>query len=690
MNTSKTFFPYLALAGLLFLLYSNAFTTPWIFDDSPNILNNQPLHIDNLMPETLWQTFFAYPLKEGKIYRPISCITLALNWYIGQDNTIGYHIVNFLIHYTTAVFLFLTILQLFKTPALHLKYKEESRYFIALLTAVLWAINPIQSQAVTYIIQRMASLATLFFIIAIYHYLRGRLCGISKTAYFSFSLCAISYFLALGSKENTVLLPITLLLVEYTFFFRHEEKTTTKFLKILSGISLVICCVGIIYLFRTGIITNFFHTAGSRPFTYYERLITESRILFLYLSLIFYPIPSRLSIDHDIVISTSLLSPWTTLISILAILVLIILAFQQIRKRPLISFAIFFFFLNHLVESSVIQLELIFEHRNYLPSLFLFLPLTAGLYSLLTYYAKLNRFIYYSIIVFTTLLIMFIGMGTYIRNMAYASSEKLWADTLLKAPLSARPFSNLGILAGWEKTHSPQAMQTGLALHYMALTRTQHMTSFKPVILDNMGGIYFNYGFYDQAIDYFKQSLALNPVYVNGRFHLAEAYFKKGEFSPALDQINMVIESTSPQSRFYNIQGLALLWTGKPELALQAYQKAMHLLIDKKTAYYSIGTALSLSGYYKQARWFLEQAESNEKDNIRIAFTILENSIRSQNKVFIKKDAQYIFEKFNIATIAEALKILPTEYSSIPVDIQLIRPIITETSKTLSLSLFAE
>lgn len=686
MKTKHPLFPYIALGLLLFLLYSNTFSSPFIFDDSPNIVNNAPLRIDNLMPDTLWHTFFAYPMQEGKLYRPVSCLSLALNWYIGQDNTIGYHIVNLLIHYCTAVILFLTILELFESPALASKYNGESKYFIALLTALLWAINPVQTEAVTYIVQRMASLTTLFYILAVYWYLKGRLASAFSPRPFLY--CLLSSFFALGSKENSVFLPAGLLLIEYTFFFPVTRQTKTVFLKILSALTLIIFILGIVYFFNSGIAANFFNLAGSRPYTYSQRLLTESRVVFFYLSLLFYPIPARLSIDHDIVLSTSLFSPWTTSVSIAAILLLVILSFQQIRKHPLISFAILFFLLNQIVESTVLPLELIFEHRNYLPSLFLFLPVAAGLSSLLNRYGKLNRIVYWCIAIFTTLLIVSIGTGTYIRNMAYASSETIWADSMLKAPLSSRPYSILGIMAGWQKDHSPQAMEKGLAFHYLALNRYLHARSFKPAILDNMGGIYFNYGYYDKAIEYFKKSLAVNPHFVNGLFHLSQAYFKKGQFSMALNQINKLIESTSPQSRFYNVQGLALLWEGKPVSALRAYQNAMYLLKDKKTAYYGLGTALSRSGYYHQARWFLLQARNQEKQSLRIALTLLENSIRAQNPALVKKDALYIFEKFDIKTISEVLKILPTEYSSAPVDVKLIKPIIVETAKGLSESLF--
>jgi uncharacterized membrane protein len=115
-------------------------------------------------------------------------------------------------------------------------------------------------------------------------------------------------------------------------------------------------------------------------------MLTEPRIVLFYLSQIFYPVPGRLSIVHDVQLSRSLLEPWTTLPAILVVLGLIGFGIWQLRKRPMLSFAVLFFFLNHTVESSIIGLELIYEHRNYLPSLFLFAPVAMGLQYLVDHF----------------------------------------------------------------------------------------------------------------------------------------------------------------------------------------------------------------------------------------------------------------------------------------------------------------
>jgi len=308
---------------LVFLIYSNTFQASWHLDDYHNILENPRLKIENLQPQSIVQTFYASfdrgLYSKNKIYRPVVCLSFALNWYFGQDNPFGYHLVNIGVHFITAFLLFLTILALFESPNLRRRYRG-SEYFIALLAAALWAINPIQTQAVTYIVQRMASMAAMFYIAGIFFYVKARLDD-SRAARILFYLgCCLAFILALGSKENAVLLPISLILVEF-IFFRDLSRPLTRwvFFAIIAGGVIFIGVVGAL-LFINGNplgVLNYSH----RPFTLPERLLTEPRIVFFYLSQIFYPVATRLSIEHDISVSTSIIDPWSTAFCIIAVLI---------------------------------------------------------------------------------------------------------------------------------------------------------------------------------------------------------------------------------------------------------------------------------------------------------------------------------------------------------------------------------
>ena len=183
-----------------------------------------------------------------------------------------------------------------------------------------------------------------------------------------------------------------------------------------------------------------------RPFTLKERLLTQPRIIIFYISQIFYPIVDRLSIAHDPIVSTSFFNPWSTFASILTLLAMIILACLCINRQRILTFAILFFLLNHVIESSFLPLEMVFEHRNYLPSMFVFLPIASVLCYGLHYYQQKNLIqIQFFIKGFILLLIFLFGSGTYLRNTVWDNEITLWRDAMKKAPDFSRPYHNLGL-----------------------------------------------------------------------------------------------------------------------------------------------------------------------------------------------------------------------------------------------------
>ncbi len=189
---------------------------PFHFDDFHNITQNTKLHIENLYPGTVSDALFD-DLGKSFFYRPVSNLTIALNWYFGKTGVTGYHIVNLGIHILTAFFLYLAIVHLFRSPNLAGRFRGNG-YFIAVLAAALWAVNPIQTQAVTYIVQRMASMAAMFYIIGVFCYLRARLeDSWIRCVLWSLGI-VVSFLLAVGSKENAMMLPVSLLLIEMIFF----------------------------------------------------------------------------------------------------------------------------------------------------------------------------------------------------------------------------------------------------------------------------------------------------------------------------------------------------------------------------------------------------------------------------------------------------------------------------------------
>ncbi|MBN1102786.1 MAG: tetratricopeptide repeat protein [Deltaproteobacteria bacterium] len=518
----RTLSAFLFLLALITLVYGNTFSASWHFDDHPNIRLNPRVHIRDLSPDTLMKVFSEGFGGEESLYRPVSCLSFSLNWICSGDRPAAYHMTNTLVHFLTGFILFLTLQALLRSPRLNRRF-EGKESIIALLAATLWALHPIQTEAVTYIVQRMASLAALFYVLGIYLYVRSRISSSRVLSAVGFSTVLLLFALAIGSKENAATLPAALVLIEACFFQDLEHpKTRRVLIGIAAGIVVLSMITGA-FLFRQSHLFAFLDDYSRRPFTLSERLMTEPRVVLFYLSQILLPLPSRLSVQHDITLSTSLLEPWSTAPAMAAVLLLLGLGFSQIEKRPVLSFSVLFYFLNHLMESTVAPLELVFEHRNYLPSLFLFLPLSAWVQERMARLSGRGRLLWIpvSLIVLT---ITALAAATFERNEAWQDEKSLWKDALLKAPGSSRPYHNLAV-----QYHLEGSYEEALTLYREAARKKNlHSIYGKSATYLYMSYIYAERGEIGKAATMAQEALRIDPDSWRARLELSLLLTRSG------------------------------------------------------------------------------------------------------------------------------------------------------------------
>src|SRR4030043_2009027 len=351
------------IAGVALMAYSNTFYVPFNFDDIPNIINNPNIQIKVFTWERLWQ-LIQNTYKETM--RVFSYFTLALNYYFGELNVFGYHLVNFFIHIASGIFLYWFLILTFNLSSLKEKYGMIS-YKVSLFASLIFVCHPIQTQSVTYIVQRMASLAGMFYILSFVLYVKGRL-SFGRRRYFYFGGTALSYLLGVFSKENVAILPFFIGLYEFYFFQKFDLGPRGKnILFTLIGALLVLGAFGFI-VWGQRYINVIIEGYQYRTFTMSERVLTQFRIVLYYVTLLIYPHPSRLNLDYDFPISKTILDPPTTLLSILLVAGLIGYSIWTAKRRPMISFCILWYFGNLVIESSIFPLEMVYEHRLYLPA----------------------------------------------------------------------------------------------------------------------------------------------------------------------------------------------------------------------------------------------------------------------------------------------------------------------------------
>lgn len=662
---------------ILFFAYSNSFQSSWQLDDKPQILKNESLHIESLSTEQLYQATHGR-IGSKTLYRPVATLSFALNWYFGKDQVLGYHIVNFLIHFSVAWLLFLTIKLLFTTPRYQGRYSAGEIYFIAVFSALFWALNPIQIQAVTYIVQRMASLAALFSLFSLFLYLKARLSSQALYRAFFFLCSAISYLLAIFSKENAAAIILALPVFEILFFHHTISKELVKKIGLSFVLAIFITILGAFSL-RPELFDFIFYYYHNRPFTLSERFLSEQRILIFYLSQLFYPAPYRFSVDYNFVVSTSIINPLTTLLSICANLFLIILACKAWRKFSLLSLAILFFYINHLVESTIIPLELIFDHRNYLPSLFLFVPFFQFIIYL---FRRQTGSLLVNWLITGTLIVLLIltGLATYVRNQAWKTEETLWLDALSKAPTSSRPYANLALqLAFGKKKGTERNYRKALELTERSLTLTMSRKRLDAAQLGNMASIYSLLGEYDKSLEYFEKSLALAPQDILARYNRIKVLIMIGDFQLALNETSKILEEGFIHPDYYTTLGHLYLWTDQPEKALPVLRQAMRLAPGKQEILLNIGKSMSLLGHYQQADWFLRQSRTSGGNSALVSLSIIENLVRAYNPEKAADELEFALKRFPVPYLLSPLKAPADEkFRSTPLSADLLSPFLQE------------
>src|SRR3989344_1231281 len=445
----------LILFSLLLILSAYVFlpgiSGPWIFDDYTDLVHNSYIRIQTLDADALYHS--AYSLETGPLKRPISMVSFALNHYFsgGINNTAPYKITNIIIHIINGLLIF-WLLRIIFARLTQIAGSDTSSWnmetsFTTLLAgaaAMLWLIHPIQITSVLYIVQRMTEIAALFTLFGLISYIKGRLRlmqGNKDGLWLIFAGPVLFGCLGIFSKENAALLPVFMAVLEFTLFADEWPWRRGPSLSVHARRALmVVAIISVTLLFLWAI-----HYASpgyrSRDFTMPERLMTEARVLFFYLSVIFIPQINRFGHQHDdIAISTSLFTPWTTLPAILGLVALMIAALLVRKKFQLLTLGILWFFAGHLMESTIFPLEIAHEHRNYIPSLGIILVMV----HLIAHVAhQLNQ---RKLWVTFPLLLLFMGGTTYVRAEQWSNHNSFYRYEALHHPNSPRTQSGLSIL----------------------------------------------------------------------------------------------------------------------------------------------------------------------------------------------------------------------------------------------------
>ncbi len=422
--------PYIAAWAGVFLVavaaYWPGLSGPFVLDDFGSIaaLGDRGGVVD-------WETFkaFVFGGATGPTGRPISLLSFLIDANNWPADPWPFKRSNLVIHLLNGSLLGLVTYRILRT----VNYADSDAKWIAAFSVAFWLLHPFLISTTLYVVQRMTQLSTLFVLAGLATYIHGRslLAAAPMRAYLAMS-AAIGFatLLAVFSKENGILLPLLIGILELTIFASQRPRIPdiNRFWR--AAFIVLPALVVAVYVGERVTRDTFFEIVPPRDFSIYERMLTQPRILVDYLQNWFFPKLYTTGVFQDHFLkSTNLLTPVTTLIAILFHAATIAFALVNRRRWPIVAFAILFFYGGHILESTVINLELYFEHRNYLPAAFLFLPVAV------LARRKLRPGTYFLAMVFVVL-----AMAGFTRYSAsiWASFPSIVEASARKAPTSAR------------------------------------------------------------------------------------------------------------------------------------------------------------------------------------------------------------------------------------------------------------
>lgn len=542
-----------------FTAYSNTLGVPFQWDGRTYILQN-PMVTD------LGMMFDLAAARASEFYhmvssRYVSYLTFALNYKIGGASPIGYRMASIALHMGSIALVYACVTLLMKSPGLRDSDLAHHAKPLALVSAAIFALHPLQSEAVNYIFQRHALLAAFFSLGAMACYLRFRLSDPGARAQLMLwhAASVVLLVLAMKSKESAFTFPLIIALMDVMFFEDTPKRRAYHLAPLLATMIFVPLAV-----MRQGGAYTLEAYLGPSP-ERAEYMLTQLRVIVEYLRLFIAPV--GLSLDHDVSRYATLglgLVPFAIVIAALLADGLWMSFGRANADRPhlrLAGFGMLWFFLALSVESSVFVIPMMMaEYRMYLPMAGLVIAVAAPA---LHYSRRIKNS--QAVFIAATLIIVALGGMTYARNITWQSKVALWSDTAAKSPNLPKPHNNLG-------------------------------TAFQEA------------GKLPEAEEQLKEAIRLQPEYALAHYNLAALYINMGRFIDAEKEAERTLALDPKLGGAHLVLGMARLSQERYQDARMALAEAVTLMPDNAVAHFNFANALAGLKLYGEAVKSLKRA----------------------------------------------------------------------------------
>lgn len=567
------YFYLFILAIICIAVWQNSVNVPFQFDDEHVIVTNSDLQ--NPAAFTFAQKWFSF---HG---RPLSNFSFMLNYQLHQTGTTGYHLVNILIHFAATVAVYFIILLLLSFAG---GGDEGRKRFIAMAGAAIFLVHPMQAESVTYISQRMTSLAGMFFLWAYFCYLMFR--SHEKKRILNAVLFVLFIILSFFSKQTALNIFPVILVTEIIMF--RESHSKTRNLIILAALIATAAIAAMVWY--SGIETRDSLLLSRRDF-----LISQFPVLISYLSKVLVPV--QLNVDYDVPVYSSLLNI-VPLLSFVGIILILAGAWFIRKVNKLAALGIFFFFAALSLESSVFPIkDLMADHRVYTGMAGFAIVISSVMFTFKNYKAV------YIIILIPLFAFSFLTIN---RNTVWQSEISLWQDAVLKSPEKSRAWNNLGFsyLKLDKLNEATPCFEKSLAINpedYAAW--------------NNLGVTAYRQKKYFLAVKSFYRSIVINRAYFPALNNMGKALVDLKLYYQALYVFNHILKKyPCPTDVLYN-KAVCLEGINRPDMAKDIYLSVIQTNPDYVDAAFNLGVIYMNELNDSEAEKYFRYVLKYEKDD---------------------------------------------------------------------------
>ncbi len=620
-NNKRHLLALAIMAVSVFLAYSNSLNGTWAMDD---IVANKPVGMKDI------HDFIGA--------RKIAYLTFLLNQQVAPFSPASFRVFNIFLHILNASLVYLlaykTVFSMLNRPGeqagggpandktnVSLTPKDKA-FYAAFLSGVIFALHPININAVAYIVQRMALLSAFFVLSSLICYVYASNADKALKSLLLYALSGFSLAMGILSKENAVAAVPLIFLYDYVFLSGADRKAFRKRLFIIASIGIIVIGLASYFMELHRIFADVARLflnpnqviegqriwmATDAYWTPLQHILTEFRVISRYIFLVFLPLPGLFVFDFwGYPVSRNIADPWTTLFSAVFIMFLFIFSIWKVRRLPFLSFGILWYFIAISLESFLaVGSDLYFEHRNYLPVSGLFVGI-AGQVAVISKAAIKKNAVWATVAAF----IIVLGSLTFVRNFVWRDSVTLWGDALKKNPSNIRAMMSVGNayleVPDFDKAkyyykeavdasirdkrpHSLNGAVYRLGLLYLFerdIERAGKLIESADKIIESSYNIRMLKGFYKAVSGDIEGALRIyNEVLPEARGAditavytlMGDAYREKGMWDAAIGKYNGAIANDRGFAAAYYGIGMAYLSKRDTGLASEYIDKALHI-----------------------------------------------------------------------------------------------------------------